>query len=68
MMEELKQKEVIVYGYWGNTNSATVRNALKLKRVPYEYVEEDMDNLSRTALELNPVLKTIPVLIVDGRP
>ncbi|CAN6198230.1 unnamed protein product [Urochloa humidicola] len=60
-------KEVKLYGAWGSAHAAMARNALALKGVAYEYVEEDLDDKSEALLRLNPVHGgKVPVLVVDG--
>uniref|UniRef100_A0A7N2LAX2 Glutathione S-transferase n=1 Tax=Quercus lobata TaxID=97700 RepID=A0A7N2LAX2_QUELO len=42
-MEE-KKGEVVLFGTWANAFCTRVELALKLKGIPYEYVEEDLTN------------------------
>uniref|UniRef100_A0A0E0L9L4 GST N-terminal domain-containing protein n=1 Tax=Oryza punctata TaxID=4537 RepID=A0A0E0L9L4_ORYPU len=67
-------KEVKLYGAWGSAHAAMAQNALELKGVRYEYVEEDLERKSETLLlRLNPAhAGKVPVLVVGdgggGRP
>ena len=65
-MEE-KQGEVVSFGTWASNPCTRVELGLKLKDIPYEYVEEDLKNKSELLLCYYPIHKKIPILVHNGK-
>ncbi|KAL9243233.1 hypothetical protein vseg_017145 [Gypsophila vaccaria] len=62
------EQKLRVHGMWASTYSKRVELPLKLKGIPYEYVEENFMNKSQALLEYNPIHKKVPVLVHNGKP
>ena len=63
-----KQNEVVLFGTWASAFCKRVELALKIKGIPYEYVEEDLTSKSESLLHYNPVHKKVPVLVHNDKP
>lgn len=67
-MEEKSSSEVMLLGLWSGSATTRVALALKLKGIPYTYVEQDLTSKSELLLKYNPVHKKVPVLVHNGKP
>uniref|UniRef100_A0A0D9WVJ7 glutathione transferase n=1 Tax=Leersia perrieri TaxID=77586 RepID=A0A0D9WVJ7_9ORYZ len=64
------EEEVVCVDFWCNEFGMRVRIALREKRVGFGFVEEDLRIRERSelVLQMNPVHRSIPILIHRGRP
>ncbi|XP_043701069.1 glutathione S-transferase U25-like [Telopea speciosissima] len=60
--------ELILLDFWPSFFGMRARIALAEKGIEYQYRDEDFQNKSPLLLQMNPVNKTIPVLIHNGKP
>ena len=60
-----RKRDVAVVDFWANGFGMRVRIALEEKGIEYDYVEEDLriPQRSQLVLEMNPVRKSVPILI-----
>ncbi|CDP20460.1 unnamed protein product [Coffea canephora] len=63
-----EESKVVVHGTWASAFTKRVELALKIKGIPFEYVEENLRNKSPLLLKYNPVHKKVPVLVHNGKP
>ncbi|AED97613.1 glutathione S-transferase-like protein [Arabidopsis thaliana] len=67
-MDEEVENKVILHGSFASPYSKRIELALRLKSIPYQFVQEDLQNKSQTLLRYNPVHKKIPVLVHNEDP
>lgn len=63
-----EENRVMLHGMWASPFVKRVELALKIKAIPFEYVEEDLNNKTPDLLKFNPIYKKVPVLIHNGKP
>nr|AST09961.1 glutathione S-transferase U5 [Raphanus sativus] len=62
-----EKEEVKLLGIWASPFSRRIEMDLKLKGIPYDYVEEILEHKSPLLLALNPIHKKVPVLVHNGK-
>ncbi|PNX55138.1 putative glutathione S-transferase parA-like protein, partial [Trifolium pratense] len=63
----MEENNVVLLDFWPSSYGMRVKIALEEKRVSYECRQEDFQAKSSLLLEMNPVYKTIPVLVHNGK-
>ncbi|KAI3771275.1 hypothetical protein L6452_02435 [Arctium lappa] len=60
--------EVILLDYWSSSYAMRVKIALAEKGVDYECLEENLPDKSPLLLQSNPIHRTVPTLVHNGKP
>ena len=60
--------KVKLHGMWASPYVKRVELALKIKGIPFEYVEEDLQHKSEAVLKYNPIYKAVPILVHNNKP
>ena len=63
-----EESKVVLHGMWSSPFVKRVELAMKIKGIPFEYVEEELSNKSPLILKYNPVHKKVPILVHNGKP
>ncbi|XP_022137492.1 glutathione S-transferase U9-like [Momordica charantia] len=63
-----EENKVVLHGMWASPFAKRVELALRIKGIPFDYVEEDLKNKSSSILNYNPVHKKVPVVLHNGKP
>ncbi|KAL5580500.1 hypothetical protein UlMin_012942 [Ulmus minor] len=62
------EDKVVLLDFWPSNYGMRVRIALAEKGIKYDAKEENLADKSSLLLEMNPIHKSIPVLIHNGKP
>ncbi|KAL5580510.1 hypothetical protein UlMin_012952 [Ulmus minor] len=62
------ENKVVLLNFWPSSYGMRVRIALAEKGIKYEEKDENLVEKSSLLLEMNPVHKSIPVLVHNGKP
>ena len=62
------EDELVLLDFWPSPFGMRVRIALAEKGIKYEEKDENLVEKSSLLLEMNPVHKSIPVLVHNGKP